>query len=203
MQKYNFNNAKYGSHKLIANELGSGKLILDVGCNKGYLYNLAPNNIFYGIDYNGKELELAKTNYEEVYRINLNNYKLFKVGLKFDVIIFADILEHLIYPEQVLRYFVSNYLKKTGKVILSLPNIANFSIRISLLFGKFNYTESGILDKTHLHLYTLKSAKRLIESCSLSIKKEKFSSNHFGFLIKRSHFLGSILGFNIILTCKR
>lgn len=201
---YRLNLAKYGTHNIVAEEIGKNKIVLDLGCNKGYLYHLNPNNIFYGIDYDKEALEVAKSYYTKVFNIDLNNnYSEFKEDIKFDVIIFADIVEHFVYPEAVLKYFVNNYLKDDGIVIVSLPNIAHFSTRMKLLFGKFDYTESGILDKTHLHLYTLNTAKKLLNDVELKIKKIKFSSNNFGFLIRRLPFLGSILGFNIILICKK
>jgi len=204
MQRYNLNRAKYGTHQLIAEEIGTNKTVLDIGCNKGYLKELAKNNIFYGIDYNKEDLELAKKRrYKEVFELDLNNYELFKIDLKFDVIIFAGILEHLMFPEKVLNFFITNHLKSNGKVIISLPNVANFTIRVGLLFGNFNYTESGILDKTHLHLYTLKSAKEFINRNNLEIIKEKFSSNRFGRIIEILPFLGTLLGYELIFVCQK
>jgi len=204
MGTYKLNKANYGTHNIISGEIGENKVVLDIGCNKGYLYNLAPNNTFYGIDYSKKDLEIAKANYKKVYRIDLNNnYSEFREELKFDVIVFADIIEHLVSPSIILKYFVNNYLKDYGTVIISLPNVAHFSIRWKLLSGKFDYTESGILDRTHLHLYTLSTAKKLIGDEGLKIKKIKFSSNNLGFLIERAPFLGSILGFNLIFICTK
>ena len=204
MQRYNLNRAKYGTHQLIAEEIGTNKTVLDIGCNKGYLKELAKNNIFYGIDYNKEDLELAKKRrYKEVFELDLNNYELFKIDLKFDVIIFAGILEHLMFSEKVLNFFITNHLKSNGKVIISLPNVANFTIRVGLLFGNFNYTESGILDKTHLHLYTLKSAKEFINRNNLEIIKEKFSSNRFGRIIEILPFLGTLLGYELIFVCQK
>jgi 2-polyprenyl-3-methyl-5-hydroxy-6-metoxy-1,4-benzoquinol methylase len=205
MEQYNFNRAKYGTHSLIAEEIGKNKAVLDAGCNKGYLKQLASNNLFYGIDNDMDDLEMAKIKhgYAETFKIDLNNYEIFKTDRKFNIIILADILEHLLYPEKVLGYFAKNYLEKNGKIIISLPNVANFSVRLELLLGNFNYRESGILDKTHLHLYTLKSARELLERCGLKIKKEKFSSNNFGGIIKKLPFLGGILGYNLIFICER
>ena len=68
--------------------------------------------------------------------------------------------------------------------------------------GKFDYQESGILDKTHLHLYTKKSAKALIEHEGLRIIKTKFSSNNFGRIIEIFPWLGGLLGFDLIFLCE-
>ncbi|OGG21054.1 hypothetical protein A3D03_05185 [Candidatus Gottesmanbacteria bacterium RIFCSPHIGHO2_02_FULL_40_13] len=201
---YSLNKARFGTHRLIAQELGSGHNILDVGCNKGYLKTLANDNYFYGIDINSKDLTHAKKlGYKKVYKLDLNNYKSFIATNKFDIIVFADILEHLLYPDKVLPYFVNNYLKRTGKIIISLPNVANFYIRFNLLIGNFDYTDCGILDRTHLHLYTIKSAKELIERCNLKIIKVKYSSNFFGKIIKTLPFLGPLFGYNLIFICQQ
>jgi len=206
MERYSFNTAKYGTHNIIAKQIGINKLVLDVGCNKGYLRKLSDSsNSFFGIDYDGDDLLVAKNKecYVEVFRQDLNAYAAFICDKKFDVIVFGDILEHLLHPEKVLMFFVDNYLKENGKVIISLPNVANFMIRLKLLFGEFNYVENGILDKTHLHLYTTKSARSLIRRCKLRIIGKYYSSNSLGWIIVRLPFLGNVLGFNIILVCQK
>jgi 2-polyprenyl-3-methyl-5-hydroxy-6-metoxy-1,4-benzoquinol methylase len=203
MNEYNLNTSKYGTHKLIADELGKNMTVLDIGCNKGYLKILADDsNSFWGIDFFLDNLQIAKKNgYKIVYKIDLNNFEKFRSKKKFDILIFADILEHLVYPEKVLTFFVNNNLKDNGKVIISLPNILNISMRMNLLFGRFDYTEEGILDKTHLHFYTSKAAKKLINFSGLKIIKEKFSSNRFGFLFRKFAFLRNLLGYNLIYIC--
>lgn len=206
MGNYAFNSSKYGTHNLVARQIGKNKTVLDVGCNKGYLKKFSDSsNLFYGIDVNRDDLEKAKNNegYVEIFELNLNDFEEFKLDKKFDVIVFADILEHLLYPEKVLDFFAKKYLKENGIVIISLPNVANFMIRLRLLFGNFDYTEEGILDRTHLHLYTLKSSKKLINECGLMITRSFFSSNRFGKIIKKAPFLGKTLGFNIISICQK
>ncbi len=189
---------------MIASEIGKENKVLDVGCNKGYLKRFAPHNDFYGIDQNENDLEEAKKEgYKKVYQMDLDNYRAFKHDEKFDVIVFADILEHLTNPDKVLRFFVDNHLRNEGKVIISLPNVANFTIRLNLLLGHFDYAESGILDKTHLHLYTLYSARKFISGCGLRIIREKFSSNRLGKLIRYLSFMKTLLGYNLIFICKR
>ena len=121
---------------------------------------------------------------------------------KFGVIVFSDVLEYLAHPEDVLQFFVSNYLKEHGRVIISLPNVAHVSVRLGLLLGNFTYTDAGILDRTHLHLYTLKTARELIASCGLRVEKEKFSSDRLGRLIRVFPAPGKRLGVNLIFCAK-
>jgi SAM-dependent methyltransferase len=83
-----------------------------------------------------------------------------------------DLLEHLARPE-VLLGECRRLLKPQGQILISEPNVANITVRLSLLFGRFEYTDRGILDKTHLHLYTRKSARRLIEAAGFEILRQK------------------------------
>lgn len=202
--RYSLNKAKYGTHSIIASLLKENTKILDVGCSRGYLRDIAPNCQFYGIDFSEADVDEAKRSYKKVWLMDLNyEYEKFPKELKFDFIVFADVLEHLLYPEKVLRYFVENNLFMGGHVIVSLPNVANFLVRFKLLLGNFDYSESGILDKTHLHLYTVKTAMDLAQSVGLKIKRIYFSSNNFGRLANISKFFGEIFGYNIILFTEK
>jgi 2-polyprenyl-3-methyl-5-hydroxy-6-metoxy-1,4-benzoquinol methylase len=69
----------------------------------------------------------------------------------FDVIILSAILEHVKHPDMVLRR-MSRCLKPEGKVVIAMPNVGNWYIRMHLLLGKWDYQERGILDRTHLIL---------------------------------------------------
>jgi 2-polyprenyl-3-methyl-5-hydroxy-6-metoxy-1,4-benzoquinol methylase len=86
----------------------------------------------------------------------------------FDVVVCADVLEHLANPEQLLAR-IHHWLHPEGILLASIPNIANVSIRAALLFGHFRYTERGILDRTHLSFYTRSSAHRLISDSGFRV----------------------------------
>ena len=79
----------------------------------------------------------------------------------FDVIVYADILEHMVDPAYVLRA-QRRWLSPHGYAIVSIPNVAFAGIRLHLLLGRFDYKDFGILDRTHLRFYTLKTAKTLL-----------------------------------------
>lgn len=87
-------------------------------------------------------------------------------GIQFDYIIFADVLEHLYYPEKVLRS-VKGFLKANGSILISIPNIAHNSIIINLLKNEFNYSPTGLLDDTHIRFFTKKTFDQLIEKTGL------------------------------------
>jgi 2-polyprenyl-3-methyl-5-hydroxy-6-metoxy-1,4-benzoquinol methylase len=95
---------------------------------------------------------------------------------KFDYVILMDILEHLRNPDELLKNIVKLYKIKEG-VIISIPNVANISIRVNLLMGKFQYTDFGLLDKTHVKFFTFESAKNLIISSGLKIQSIDYTTN--------------------------
>jgi 2-polyprenyl-3-methyl-5-hydroxy-6-metoxy-1,4-benzoquinol methylase len=78
----------------------------------------------------------------------------------YDAVIFADVLEHLVDPWQVLRQMRS-LLSPEGCVLISVPNIAHWSARLNLLFGRFDYTDGYLMDRSHLRWFTWKSVKEM------------------------------------------
>lgn len=201
---YKFNTSKYSTHSIINANIDTNKTVLDIGCNDGYIGKHSDSsNTFYGLDYLQESVDKAKEVYKDAMLYDLNNLKELPWNKKFDTLIFADVLEHVLYPDQVLDFFINNYLKKEGKVIISLPNIANWQIRLNLFFGKFDYTETGIMDKTHLHFYTFKTAKELIQKQDLSISNIYGGATFFGKIIRKAPFLRGLLSTNIIYICEK
>ena len=93
-------------------------------------------------------------------------------GKRFDRVLLLDVLEHLHRPEVILQQ-CHETLRPEGRLIVSVPNIANITIRLMLLLGKFDYTERGILDKTHLRFFTRKTARRLLQENGYQVQEEK------------------------------
>ncbi len=85
---------------------------------------------------------------------------------KFDYIIFADVLEHLRNPANILK-IVQKYLKDKASIIISIPNIAHSSILIDLFQDKFIYRDTGLLDNTHIKLFTKTTLDSMIKECGL------------------------------------
>jgi len=94
------------------------------------------------------------------------------------VIVFADVLEHLRQPEEILSR-CKQLLLPSGFVIASIPNIAHWSMRWNLLFGRFDYTNLGLLDRTHLRFFTYKSAFDLFEKSGYAVDCFDFVSGRF------------------------
>jgi 2-polyprenyl-3-methyl-5-hydroxy-6-metoxy-1,4-benzoquinol methylase len=132
-----------------------GDRILDAGVSSGYL---ARRFVDAGRRVDGAELdpaaaaEAAKV-CENVWVGDLQQLDPAELPGSYDLILFADTLEHLPDPPAVLRR-LRERLNPGGTLLVSLPNVANWAIRLSLLAGRFRYTDRGILDRTHLRFYT-------------------------------------------------
>jgi methionine biosynthesis protein MetW len=87
-----------------------------------------------------------------------------KIRGPFDAVVFADVLEHLKRPEDVLKAS-RRLLKPDGHAYVSVPNVANWRIRLGLLAGRFAYTETGILDRSHVRFFTRRSAAAMLRAC--------------------------------------
>jgi SAM-dependent methyltransferase len=93
---------------------------------------------------------------------------------QFDVIIFADVLEHLPWPVGVLKRYL-RWLAPGGSVIISLPNVGLWSVRFAHLFGRWQYDETGVLDRTHLRFFTRRSARWLISEAGLEVVRTTYN----------------------------
>jgi 2-polyprenyl-3-methyl-5-hydroxy-6-metoxy-1,4-benzoquinol methylase len=87
---------------------------------------------------------------------------------RFDVITFGDVLEYLRDPEGTLVEMRS-LLSPEGYVVASIPNVAHRSVRLSLLFGEFNYGDAGLLGRTHLRFFTRKTVELMMAEAGFRI----------------------------------
>jgi 2-polyprenyl-3-methyl-5-hydroxy-6-metoxy-1,4-benzoquinol methylase len=149
------------------------KKVLDVGCNTGklgeYLRFIKECQVF-GVDISAEAIHQAKNRLDRAEMMDIERDDFPFEEERFDVIIFGDILEHLIFPVQTLTKF-KKYLKKDGKIIASIPNVANILIRLKLLIGKWEYQELGILDNSHLRFFTFHSMKQMFDQALLRVIK--------------------------------
>jgi methionine biosynthesis protein MetW len=139
--------------------------ILDVGCGTGSLTNVVndgKNNEVLGIEPDKSRAEMAKSRGLDVFCGNLNE-EYFNGRNLFDAVILADVLEHVADPAALLR-LAARGLKPDGFVLISVPNVAHWSMRLHMLRGRFEYTEIGIRDATHLRWFTLKTIHDLLHS---------------------------------------
>jgi len=172
---YTIKTDPYSSHSIIREWLNliplANKEIVEIGIAEGIIGRMekARKYRLIGIEINEDWANQAKKYYDEIIvgDIQTLNGEVFE---NVDCVIMADILEHLPNPQYTLNKIL-NQISRDCSVIISVPNIANIWVRMSLLFGKFDYTEKGILDKTHLHFFTRKTLLKMIEKENLAIVK--------------------------------
>ncbi|HVE47627.1 MAG TPA: class I SAM-dependent methyltransferase [Acidimicrobiales bacterium] len=193
--KYKGNPSAGGAHSVVADLVPSGSRVLDVGCASGYLGEAlrAKGCRVWGVDGDARSLAAVPANvYEDVTRLDLDHDQPPWPHLSFDVVVAADVLEHLVSPVPALEALIRR-LDHGGKVIVSVPNVANVVVRGRLLLGQFEYQDVGILDRTHLHLYTFATAQRLLEDCGLQVEGLFSGSDRFGGLLNGSPVIGRLL----------
>jgi SAM-dependent methyltransferase len=88
----------------------------------------------------------------------------------FDAIVYGDVLEHLSDPLPVL-VALNRSLAAGGRVIVSVPNVAHLWVRLSLLLGRWDYGDRGILDRTHLRFFTRRSFVRFLGDAGLDLEE--------------------------------
>lgn len=146
--------------------------VLDVGCWNGTLGRTLvrdANAIVDGIERDKEQAQHARDNgYRRVDVADLDRGVPPAEGRTYDFVVFGDVLEHLVHPEQVLNALTSR-LKPGGRVIVSLPNVAFVANRLTHLLGRWDYKDYGILDRTHLRFFTKRSMVSLIEGAGLSV----------------------------------
>jgi SAM-dependent methyltransferase len=155
--------------------LGTNKRIFEVGCATGYVGEYMVEQLkckVWGCEYVAKAAELARARgcYEEVVVGDIQDASTLSTLQKggFDFIMFADVLEHLASPESALEN-IKPLLAPDGHVLICVPSIIHWSIRRDILFGRFEYTDTGPLDRTHIHFFTPSSAKKLVTDCGFRI----------------------------------
>ncbi len=163
------------THRLVIEEVPSGSRVLELGCATGYLGKVLTREKgcrVLGIEIDAEAIAWCADTYEATVVANLNDPSSLDWGAlgSFDAIVASAVLEHLVDPEAVLR-LAADRLRPGGVVVANLPNIAHWTIRMALLRGRWEYTDYGILDRTHLRFYTLRSAHELFESCGLGVER--------------------------------
>ena len=136
-----------------------------MGCGTGVLTRILADKCraeFVGIEPDPVRAARAIARDLEV-RVGYLTQKLIREIGSFDVVLFADVLEHLPNPQSMLL-LSRGALKRRGAVIVSVPNVAHWSVRLCLLRGRFQQQEWGIMDATHLRWFTADSIRSLIGS---------------------------------------
>ncbi|MBO8180931.1 MAG: class I SAM-dependent methyltransferase [Archaeoglobus sp.] len=146
--------------------------ILDVGCATGYLGAATKKgkNYVCGVEISKEAAKEAKNKLDDVVVGNIEEIELPYPKEYFDVIICSDVVEHLFNPKETLIKLRS-YLKPNGKLLMVVPNVAWYRVRLMLLTGKWEYKEHGIMDYGHIRWFTKESGVRLLKESGYDVEE--------------------------------
>ena len=167
---------RYDGHKLRPDSLGAiiaplvpeGANVLDVGCATGSLATLLRDvrgARVIGIEPDPVRAALAAERGIDV-RVGVLSPEITQALGVFDVVLYVDVLEHLIDPLGELANALP-LIAPGGALIISVPNVAHWSVRWNLLRGRFNYTDTGLMDATHLRWFTRNSIIELLSKAGI------------------------------------
>lgn len=147
--------------------------VLEIGCDCGAtlleIKNRFPNAEVYGCELNEAAANIASHVAKVIVR-NIENRDMPYERHMFDYIIFGDVLEHLHAPDKTIEY-CADLLKPGGSIIASIPNLMHISVMEQILRGDFTYTETGLLDKTHIHLFTYNEILRMFRRAGYVVQE--------------------------------
>lgn len=157
----------------IARRISPGATILDLGTGPGVLGRYLATSkecVIDGVESHPLQAEMAAPAYRKLEVADLEQARLADLfpGNQYDIIICADLLEHLRDPGRILDQLPA-LLRPAGRVLLSIPNVAYAGLIADLIAGNFHYSPEGLLDATHLRFFTRKSLLSLLASHGLSV----------------------------------
>lgn len=176
---YTFKDFEGSSHRilleLIRRHRPRGGALLDLGAAGGELGSAIRDHFdrTVGFEYNVDCVSDLVGRFDQVVIADLERVKQLPHGVS--AIVLADVIEHLRNPAHALA-LVREALAEDGHAFISVPNIANITVRLGLLFGIFEYRDRGILDHTHLRFYTVRTIRREIENAGFRIEEIRGSS---------------------------
>jgi 2-polyprenyl-3-methyl-5-hydroxy-6-metoxy-1,4-benzoquinol methylase len=173
---YPIKHSRYSSHYYARLLVGRGQDVLDLGCGEGFFAAelKKEGNRIVGVDALPAAGEQAALERYICADLNAAQPEVARQAgeHRFDRVLLLDVLEHLLRPQRLLAE-IRPTLKESGRLVVSLPNVANITVRLSLLFGRFHYRDRGIMDRTHVHFYTRKTARAFLRENGWEIVSEK------------------------------
>jgi 2-polyprenyl-3-methyl-5-hydroxy-6-metoxy-1,4-benzoquinol methylase len=158
------------AHGLVIRFTGENRRVLELGCATGSTTKVLVDRgcQVVGIELDAEAAQIAEQFAERVIVADLDLLD-FDEALgdeMFDVILAADVLEHLRNPRRVMMACIE-HLRPEGQVVLSIPNIAHGDARLALLRGDFDYQPYGLFDETHMRFFTRRTLTSFLEDCGL------------------------------------
>ncbi len=185
------------AQKLIIGFVEGGKSVLEIGPSTGYMTAQFKAK--------GAKVSVVEMDKKAIFKVGKiadatfegsieDKFVRSQIKEEFDVIVCADVLEHLVDPGATLD-FLKTKLKQKGQIVVSIPNVAFWDMRKQLFFrGDFSYKESGLMDRTHLRFYSLNNFLALLKEHGLKVLEITPAESRipFEYSLKRIPVLGKL-----------
>jgi len=163
------------THSMILKMVGRDKTVLEIGCATGYMSRYMKEELgcrVYGIEIDPEAAEVARPFCQEIVKGDIETLDFARIFSlrRFDVIVMADVLEHLKDAGKLLA-LLPGLLTPGGFILLSLPNGAHGSIGLEILDGRWQYRQQGLLDRTHLHFFDKDAITVLLDEAGFYISR--------------------------------
>ena len=198
IEKYELKQGYPSSHEYAINEVGDKASVLNIGCG----------NSLVGMELLRKGCHVEAIDYEDpkdkhklkkFTRMDLDDMTASIPVDKFDCILLLDVLEHLNEPEKFVYNLRALSRGKCPQIIVSVPNIGFFIMRIQLLFGRFSYGIRGILDLGHRRLFTYRTIQDIFVQAGFKILEVKGIPAPYPLAIGENALSRVLLGINQFL----
>jgi 2-polyprenyl-3-methyl-5-hydroxy-6-metoxy-1,4-benzoquinol methylase len=163
----------------VARLVGSSKRVLEIGCGPGSITKVLAQQgqcQVTGIELDPAAIEKATPFCDTIIQGDLNDTEwphLVDNMPLFDVVVAADVLEHLYNPWTTLKQMVP-LIKPNGCLVISLPHVGHAVVASCLMTGDFEYRDWGLLDRTHIRFFGLKNIEELFAQADLKIVEANY-----------------------------
>jgi 2-polyprenyl-3-methyl-5-hydroxy-6-metoxy-1,4-benzoquinol methylase len=166
----------------VVRTIGRNRRVLEVGSGPGSITKVlthASGCKVTALEIDPSAIELVRPHCEQVFRADLNSmdWPGLLNGQKFEVVLAADVLEHVYAPLAVLKK-MADLVEDGGSVVLSLPHVGHSAIASCLMAENFDYRDWGLLDRTHIRFFGLKNMQSLVADAGLKIVHAEFVVRH-------------------------
>lgn len=161
------------THHYLLTQIPGGSVVLELGSASGYITKILKDRgcTVDAIELNPNDAAKAQPYCRAMVVGSIEDPDNFSsLCGPYDLILMADVLEHLRAPEKVLP-LLRQRLSKDGMALVSLPNIAFWKMRLELLRGRFEYTDMGLLDRSHLRFFTRRSGENMFAKAGFRVEQ--------------------------------
>jgi len=164
---------------IVVRMVGQSKRVLEIGCGPGSITKVLAQQggcQVTGLELDPEALKKVRPYCVQVMQADLNSGEwpsLLDGAERFDVVVAADVLEHLYDPWKTLQR-MAPLINSNGYLVISLPHVGHAAVMSCLINGDFEYRDWGLLDRTHIRFFGLKNIKALFAQANLKIIEARY-----------------------------